>query len=63
MDELLKLPKEFKVGDVIKEKGCTTHYEILEIYKDGSLFLNDDYTIPPSEIHNWELVDNSPKSK
>ena len=63
MDELLRLPKEFKVGDVIKEKGCTTHYEILEIYKDGSLFLNDDYTIPPSEIHNWELVDNSPKSK
>ena len=62
-DEPELLPKEFKVGDVIKEKRCTTCYEILEIYKDGSLFLDGDFTIPPSEIHNWELVNDSPKSK
>ena len=49
---------KFKVGDIIKEKGCTTHYRIDEIHGDGSLF-NGDYslTIPPSEFHNWELVE------
>lgn len=54
---------EFNVGDSIKEKNCTTIYKILEIYKDGSLFVEDNLTIPYSELDKWELVKKEPKFK